>query len=247
MRRSNWRGAHRIGDAVTQRARGLSDRSVSAVTSWHTNMSFAADENHAGTRWGRGMAVIAPATAAAAAIGLSISGGASAASFNVANVPLTAYVDRVDAEGLAAVMGSVNAKNADGSKTTQATLHAALTSGSLHGVCAIARQNIMGVAYALVIHAANDGGAEGSNIILDATEATGTNVKVQNVTVGRSADEISLNGQNLGGEPGGFGIDGTDATAHLENIVATAYGAELVGALKASDFTAKIEKGEGKC
>jgi hypothetical protein len=247
MMTSIRRGASRLGESAAERARGIHSHAATAVGGWKARMDADSEAVNAGTRWGRGMAVIAPATAVAAALGMSIAGGSFAASFNVANVPMTAYVDRVDAHGLAAVIGSMDVKNADGSTTTQATLHAALTSGSLNGICAIVRQEILGVDYALVLRAATDGVASGSNIILDATEAEGENVNIKDVTIGRSADEISLNGQNLGGTPGGFGIDGTDTTAHLENVVATAYGAELVGALQASDFTAKVEKGDGKC
>ena len=66
----------------------------------------------------------------------------------------------------------------------------------------------------------------------------------KDLMVGRSADEVSLNGQSLGGQAGGLGVDGPHARVHLENLRATAWAAELLGAIKAGDFSATIKPGE---
>ncbi|CAM3808367.1 DUF6230 domain-containing protein [Smaragdicoccus niigatensis] len=229
---------------MSKAVRDLTRSSRESFGSWNNGMRTKAKTTTGGTRWGRGLALIVPSTAAVAALSYSLQAGAMAASFNVADQALIAHIESVDGNGLAAVVSTVNAKNADGSTRPVGTLHLAIGNGKLRGVCIIAKQTVMGVGYSIVIKAATTGEGTGQNLVLDATDAKAFNVTAENLLVGRSADEISLNGQSLGGQPGGLGIDGPDAHVHLENVTGTAWSAELLGAIKAADFTATIKPGE---
>ena len=213
-------------------------------TSWNEKMRDQARSTAGKTRWGRGAAILLPSTAAVCAMSYGLTTGAMAATFNVADQPLLVTVESVDGTGIAAVMSSVNSKSPDGSTRPVGTLHVAISEGKLHGVCIIAKQTVKGFGFSIVIKAATTGEGTGQNLVLDATDAKAFNVTAQDLTVGRSADEISLNGQSLGGAAGGLGIDGPNAKVHLENVVGVAWSAELLGAIKASDFTATIKPGD---
>ncbi|WP_245541623.1 DUF6230 family protein [Smaragdicoccus niigatensis] len=230
--------------SMSKVVRDLAARTRESANSWNDGMRTQASTAAGRTRWGRGLALVVPSTAAVAALSYSLQSGAMAANFNVADQALIASIDSVDGTGLAAVVSSVNAKNADGSSHAVGTLHLAIGHGKLRGVCIIAKQTIKGVGYSIIIKAATTGEGSGQNLIFDATDAKAVNVRAQNLLVGRSADEISLNGQSLGGQAGGLGIDGPDAIVHLENLHATAWSAELLGAIKAADFTTTIKPGE---
>ncbi|MCE5291460.1 MAG: DUF6230 family protein [Nocardiaceae bacterium] len=229
---------------VSKVVHDLVARTRATAGEWSDGMRAQAKTTTGGTRWGRGLALFVPSAAAVAALSYSLQSGAMAASFNVSDQALIANIESVDGNGLAAVVSTVNAKSVDGSTHPVGTLHLAIGHGKLRGVCIIAKQTVKGIGYSIVIKAATTGEGSGQNLIFDATEAQAVNVKVQNLLVGRSADEVSLNGQNLGGQAGGLGIDGADASVHLEKIHATAWSAELLGAIKAADFTATIKPGE---
>jgi hypothetical protein len=214
-----------------------------ALNSWNAGMYEDSARSTSGTRWGRGLALMVPSTMITCAAAYALSSGAMAASFNVADQPLLTTIETVDGTGVAAVVSAVSAKSADGSIRQVPTLHVAISRGTLKGVCIIAPQKVAGMTYSIVIRAAETGIGTGQNIVLDATEAKGFNVNARDLMVGRSADEISLNGRSLGGQPGGLGIDGPNAVVHMENVVGTAFSAELLGAIQASDFSATIKPG----
>lgn len=213
------------------------------LTSWNASMRAQARNSRGSTRWGRGSAIILPSAAAVFAMSYALTSGAMAASFNVADQPLLATIESVDGIGLAAVVSSVNSKGPDGSTRPVGTLHVAIGQAKLHGVCIIAKQTIKGVGFSIVIKAATNGEGSGQNLVFDATEAEAFNVTTRDLMVGRSADEVRMNGQSLGGQAGGLGIDGPGARVHLENLRATAWAAELLGAIKAGDFSATIKPG----
>lgn len=244
MRRFLHHSISRITSRTAVQTQQLRSDARLALAGWNDRMRLQSESSRHGTRWGRGSVLMLPASGVVALLATQLASGAMAASFNVANAPLEAHIDTIDGTGIAAVISSVNAKNADGSTTPIGTLRAVIGKGKLKGVCIIAKQTVMSHTYSVVIKAAQTGEGVGQNITLDASQAQGFNVNLKNVNVGRSADEVGLNGQRLGGEPGGLGIDGPDATVHLERLVGTAYSAELLGAIQASDFTASVKPGE---
>lgn len=154
-----------------------------------------------------------PAAAAVVVIGAAISQGALAANFNVANSPLTLHINSLDAQGLGIVVAPTTLKDANGETISKPVLHAALGSGQIDGICMIAQQSILGVTYSVVLSApSGPERASGANVQFDVESLSAKDVALSNVIIGKSADDISLNGQSLGGQPGGFGLDAANGT-----------------------------------
>ena len=240
------RSSRGIGEWVAARTRTVRGEAVDSAHEWNERILAAADGDATnGTRWGRGGLIFAPAAAAVVGIGAAISQGALAANFNVANAPLALHIDSVDAQGLAIVMQPTNLKDSNGDVQTKGILHAALGSGEIDGICMIAKQSIMGVDYSVVLSApAGAEKAAGSNVLFDVESLVAHDVTLTNAILGKSADEISVNGQSVGGQPGGFGLDASDGTAILKDVNGTAYGASILGSLQAPVFDASIRPGE---
>jgi hypothetical protein len=238
--------ARDIGESASKLALRARGRATDTVSSWNSQIIAEAEGDATkGTRWGRGALVMVPSLAIVAGLGSAISQGALAANFNVANQPVTLAIGSVDAQGLGIVMAQANVKNPDGSTEPTAILHAVLGSGSIDDVCLIARQSMLGVTYSVVISAPkNEQKASGANVQFDVTGLQAKGVKLTNALIGRSADDISVNGQSLGGQPGGFGLDASEGTAVLNDVTGTAYGASILGSLEAPVFEASIKPGE---
>lgn len=235
-----------IGDSVAERTRTSRERAATSVQSWNEHiLAEAKGESTNGTRWGRGWLILLPTGLAVAAIGSAISQGALAANFNVANQPIELHIDQVEAQGLGIVMAAANLKDSNGNTETKGILHAALGSGQIDGICMIAKQSLMGVTYSVVLSVPpGEQKASGANVQFDVEGLVAHDIALTNALLGKSADEISLNGQSLGGQPGGFGLDATEGTAVLNDVSGSAYGASILGSLEAPVFNASIKPGE---
>ncbi|MBJ8348444.1 DUF6230 family protein [Antrihabitans sp. YC2-6] len=246
MKLSVPRLASGIGEAVADRARASRERATASVHSWSDHLLEESEgKAKAGTRWGRGSLVLIPTGAAVVAIGTAISQGALAANFNVANQPIDLHINKVTAQGLGIVMASASVKDDQGNSTPKGILHAALGSGEIDGICMIAKQSLMGVTYSVVLSVPEgEQKATGANVQFDVEGLVAHDVALTNALLGKSADEISLNGQSLGGQPGGFGLDATNGTAVLNDVSGSAYGASILGSLEAPVFEASIQAGE---
>lgn len=242
----NW--ANRGGSALVAQSVTLRTKAFAAADSFNTEVREAAltpPQNR--TRWGRGAAVLVPSMAIVTGLGAAMAQGALAANFNVADKPMSLAVQTLDAQGLDIVVGSLNVTDTKGKTRPEAILHAAVGSGTLTGVCIIASQTILGGTYSVVLSVPPDSGlASGANLQFDVTHLVGHNVTLSNALIGKSADLLSINGVSLNGQPGGFGVDGSEGVAHLENVEGTARGASILGSLQAPTFDASIHPGEVK-
>ncbi len=200
-----------------------------------------------GTRWGRGLAVLLPTAVVTALLGGAIVQGALAAGFNVANQPMDLRVGTLQGQGLVAVMGSASVKNDDSSTTEKAVLHAGLNSGTLENLCLIVKQNFMGATYSILLTAKDGGPASGENLMFDVTSLEGRDAVLSKAILGRSADEAYAAGQSMGGQPGGFALDVSEGDVTLNNVVASAIGAQVLGNLKVPHLNLELVPGEGTC
>lgn len=199
-----------------------------------------------GTRWGRGLAVLLPTAVVTALIGGAIVQGALAAGLNFANQPMGLNVGTLQGQGLTAVMGSASVKNDDASTSDIAVLHAGLNSGTLENLCLVIRQDFMGASYTILLTAAG-GAASGENLLFDVTSLEGHDAVLTNAILGRSADEAFAAGQSLGGQPGGFALDVSEGDVTLNQVVASAIGAQVLGNLKVPNLSLQLVPGEGTC
>jgi hypothetical protein len=220
---------------------------MNSVKSWNRDVLEAADGDvKVGTRWGRGASIIVPSFLAIAGIAAAIGNGALAANFNLANQPIDLHINSVTADGMGIVMSSANVKNEDGSMNPTALLHAAIGSGQIDGICMIAKQSILGATYSVIL-SVPPGLPElttGANVQFDVTDLVAHDIKITNAFIGKSADDLEVSGQNLGGQPGGFGFDAGNGTAVLNDVSGTARGASILGSLEAPVFNASIKPGE---
>ncbi|MCE5287739.1 MAG: DUF6230 family protein [Nocardiaceae bacterium] len=242
----NW--SNRGGSALAAQTAEFRTKASAAADTFNANVRHAANTAPSNrTRWGRSSAVIVPSLAVVTGLGAAMTQGALAASFNVADKPMSLAVQSLDAQGLDIVVSSLNVTDTKGNTKPEAILHAAVGSGTLTGVCIIASQSILGGTYSVVLSVPPDAGlANGQNLQFDVTRLVGHNVTLSNALIGKSADLLAVNGVSLNGQPGGFGVDGSEGTAHLENVEGTARGATILGSLQAPTFDASIHPGEVK-
>ncbi|CAM2996258.1 DUF6230 family protein [Skermania piniformis] len=200
-----------------------------------------------GTRWRRSAVVLLPAMLAAGFVGAGIVRGVLAANFTVGSQPLDLNVRSVNAQGLGIVMVTTDMRYPDGGTGVEPVVKAALGNAEIDGLCGIVQQSLFGQTVSLQIVAAAGGVGQGSGIEFLVTELSAGQTELTNATLGRSADEVSVAGQSLGGQPGGFGLDVSNGTAVLNDLKAKAVGASILGALKAPDFAASLHRGDVAC
>jgi hypothetical protein len=206
----------------------------------------AEDGARKGTRWTRSFAVMIPASIVSVFIGNAIVEGVLAAGVNVANQPLTMHIDEMNGSGLGIILGAVNAKNPDGSVTPQAVVHGAAQKADITGLCGLIKQSVLGVDYTIVLRAS---GGSGENMIFDLVsgELDDTVLSGGEAVVGKSADDVSVGSQSLGGLPGGFGLDAVTANVTARNISGSAYSAQILGSMTIPHLTLDIEPGAASC
>jgi hypothetical protein len=207
----------------------------------HARMLDAAENGvpH-GTRWGIGSAALVPSTAGAAVLGAAIAQGALAANFNVANQRFTIGIDRLEGEGLGAVLA---AASPHGTKEKPGVLHAALSSAKLTGLCMLVRQSLLGMKYTISI-GAQGAPASGDNLYFDVTDLTASPATLKGAVLGASAETVAVDGTSLGGAPGGFGLDVTKGSVVLQDVTVSAYQTQVAGALTLPNLSIKVRPGE---
>lgn len=221
------------------------DAGRARTRSWHAQMlAEAGDGTRRGTRWGRGSLTLAPATAVVAALGLAIAQGVLAASFNVANEPFTLNVAELDGTGLGGVLAAADVKDADAVTGTTGVLHAGLASAELAGLCIVVNQSMLGVKYSITVGAGGSERSTGSNLFFDITDLNASPATLRGAVLGVSADEVAVNGTPLGGAPGGFGLDVTRGTVNLRDVKASAYQAQVAGALTLPNLGINVTLGD---
>ena len=165
----------------------------------HVSMLAAAETGvpH-GTRWGIGTAALVPPTAGAVVLGAAIAQGALAANFNVANQPFTIGIDRLEGEGLGAVLGAASPQGTD---EKPGVLHAALSSAKLTGLC-VAGAPISARAEVHDLDRRQGRASSGQNLFFDVTELSASPATLKGAVLGASADTVAVDGNSLGGHSG---------------------------------------------
>jgi hypothetical protein len=213
---------HGLRGAVSARAAKSRER----AKRWNAAMLAEAEAHpHVGTRWGRSGWAFVPATVAVAAIGLAISEGVIAANFAVNDQAFTLHVGQLQGKGLGAVLAAESLRD----KKT-GVLHAGMVSASLTDVCIVVHQSVLGVDYTITV-SSGAGGASGDNLYFDVTNLNASPATLRGAILGESADAVSVNGNPLGGAPGGFGLDVGKGSVTLSDVVGSAYQAQVAGAL----------------
>lgn len=217
------------------------------AAAWHSAMLAEAEEGpRRGTRWGIGVGALAPCIAAVTVLGFAITSGAMAASFNVSDQKFFLNVKELQGTGLGAVLGQENLKDASAVQSRTGVLHAALASAELNGLCIVVHQSMLGVKYSITVGSGGTQAATGNNLFFDITDLTSSPATLRGAVLGVSADEIAVNDTSLGGQPGGFGLDVTQGTVNLRDVVASAYQAQVAGALTLPNLGINVKLGEVK-
>lgn len=214
---------------------------------WHAAMlDEAEDGTRRGTRWGIGAGALGPSIATVAVLGFAITQGALAASFNVSNQKFLLNVKELEGTGLGAVLAAENVKDPNSKKDQTGVLHAALAQAQLSGLCIVVHQSMLGVKYSITVGAGGTANATGDNLFFDITDLNSSPAILKGAVLGVSADEIGVNGTSLGGQPGAFGLDVTRGTVNLRNVVASAYQAQVAGALTLPNLGINVKLGDAK-
>lgn len=238
-------GAHKTARWATQALRRGRERGAEAARSWNTEMRDDAQQRH-GTRWGRCAAVMLPTLVITGVLGFAVGQGALAASFNVADQPFEIRSTELSGNGLGAVIAAENVKSDNGAVQPTAVVHAGLNSADISGLCLIAKQNFLGAAYSILVSSGGDQKAGGQNVMFDVTDIEAMPALLSKAILGRSADEVVAAGQNLGGQPGAFGLDVGEGSVTLQNVKATAYNAQVVGQLAIPQLRISLRPGEAE-
>ncbi|MGQ0632002.1 MAG: DUF6230 family protein [Sporichthyaceae bacterium] len=215
-------------------------RASERARTWHRTMLAEAESGpEHGTRWGRGACAAAPAAVAVVAIGMAIAQGALAANFNVADQKFTLNVAELEGVGLGAVPAAAKPNGSD----EAGVLHAGLTSAKLTGLCILVNESILGVDYTISIGSGGSQAASGDNLFFDITDLNASPASLRGAVLGVSADDIAVNGTSLEGAPGAFGLDVTRGTVTLRDVRASAYQAQVAGALTLPNLGINVRLG----
>lgn len=214
---------------------------------WHSAMLAEAEDGpRHGTRWGISAGALGPSAATVAVLGFAITQGALAASFNVSDQKFFLNVRELQGTGLGAVLAAENLKDANSKTDKTGVLHAALAEAKLNGLCIVVHQSMLGVKYSITVGSGGTQAASGNNLFFDITDLTSSPATLKGAVLGVSADEIAVNDTSLGGQPGGFGLDLTRGTVNLRDVVASAYQAQVAGALTLPNLGINVKLGEVK-
>ncbi|WP_405852319.1 DUF6230 family protein [Streptomyces sp. NBC_00090] len=235
-----------------------------AAADWNSRMlAEAADGTRRGTRWGRGALALVPSALAVGVLGTALAQGALAANFSVTGQPFTLTSNGVEGTGFGAIVNTPAVARADGTTTTHTAMaRVGFASAGLAGLCGIVHQTIAGVPYSLLLTGgqkvtatpATPPGAfttdiDASNLYIQATELQAYGpTTLQNAVLGQSADQVTVAGKPLTGAlPGGFGLGSAggegDSSIRLHGLNATAYDAEMAGALVLPDLRIRVVAG----
>ncbi|MEU6929561.1 DUF6230 family protein [Streptomyces sp. NPDC046385] len=240
-------------DAARSLARAAAARNAAMLAE-------AADGTRRGTRWGRGALAFVPSVLAAGALGAALAQGALAANFSVTGQPFSLTSNGISGTGFGAVVNTPPVGHADGSTTTDTGMaRVGFASAGLAGLCGIVHQSIAGVPYSLLLTAGQKVTAtppaafttdiDASNLFIQATELRSYGpTTLQNAVIGQSADQVLVDGKPLtGAVPGGFGLGSAGgpggSSVNLHGLDATAYDAEIAGALVLPELDIRIVGG----
>ncbi|MFD8642409.1 DUF6230 family protein [Streptomyces zaomyceticus] len=249
-------GARRIRPSLAR----MRTTGARAATGWNARMlAEAADGTRRGTRWGRGALALVPSALAVGALGSALAQGALAANFSVAGQPFTLTSNGVEGSGFGAIVNTPAVGRPDGSTTTTAMARVGFASAGLAGLCGIVHQTIAGVPYSLLLTGGQKVTAtppgtfttdiDASNLYIQATELQAYGpTTLQNAVLGQSADQVTVAGKPLTGAlPGGFGLGSAGgeggSSIKLHGLNATAYDAEMAGALVLPDLKIRVVAG----
>ncbi|TXS14831.1 cholesterol esterase [Streptomyces sp. adm13(2018)] len=247
----------RIGPALAR----MRTAGTGAAAAWNARMlAEAADGHRRGTRWGRGALALVPSALAIGVLGSALAQGALAANFSVTGQPFTLTSNGVEGSGFGAIVNTPAVGRPDGSTTTNTAMaRVGFASAGLAGLCGIVHQTIAGVPYSLLLTGGQKVAAtpptafttdiDASNLYIQATELRAYGkTTLQNAVLGQSADQVTVAGRPLtGAVPGGFGLGsaggegGSSITLH--GLDATAYDAEMAGALVLPDLKIRVVPG----
>ncbi|MFB7830020.1 DUF6230 family protein [Streptomyces sp. NPDC056056] len=247
----------RVGPALAR----IRTTGTRAAVDWNARMlAEAADGTRRGTRWGRGALALVPSALAVGVLGAALAQGALAANFSVAGQPFTLTSNGVEGSGFGAIVNTPPVGRPDGSTTTNTAMaRVGFASAGLAGLCGIVHQTIAGVPYSLLLTGGQKVTAtpptafstdiDASNLYIQATELQSYGpTTLQNAVLGQSADQVTVAGKPLTGAlPGGFGLGsaggegGSSITLH--GLSATAYDAEMAGALVLPDLKIRVVAG----
>ncbi|MEX0173117.1 DUF6230 family protein [Streptomyces sp. LMG1-1-1.1] len=232
-----------------------------AVSDWNARMlAEATDGTRRGTRWGRGALAFVPSVIAVGALGTALAQGALAANFSVTGQPFTLTSNGVAGTGFGAVVNTPAVGRPDGTSTTNTAMaRVGFASAGLAGLCGIVHQTIAGVPYSLLLTGGQTVTAtppgtfttdiDASNLYIQATELQAYGpTTLQNAVIGQSADQVTVAGKPLTGAlPGGFGLGSAGgeggSSIKLHGLNATAYDAEMAGALVLPDLRIRVVAG----
>ncbi|WP_370415762.1 DUF6230 family protein [Streptomyces fradiae] len=228
---------------------------------WNAEMlAEAADGTRRGTRWGRGAFALVPAALAVGALGGAMSQGALAANFSVTGQPFTLTSNGVSGTGFGAIVNTPPVGKPDGTSTaTTGMARVGFAQAGLAGLCGIVHQSIAGLPYSLLLTAGQQvttappatftTDIDASNLYIQATELQSYGpTTLQNAVIGQSADQVLVDGRPLtGAVPGGFGLGSAGgpggSSVNLHGLNATAYDAEIAGALVLPQLDIRIVGG----
>ncbi|MFE0644021.1 DUF6230 family protein [Streptomyces sp. NPDC058877] len=250
-------GARRLGPSLAK-AHAHSGR---ALADWNARMlAEAADGSRRGTRWRRGALAFVPSVLAVGALGAALAQGALAANFSVTGQPFTLTSNGVEGSGFGAVVNTPAVGRPDGTTTTNTAMaRVGFASAGLAGLCGIVHQTIAGVPYSLLLTGGQEVAAtppatfttdiDASNLYIQATELQAYGpTTLQNAVLGQSADQVTVAGKPLTGAlPGGFGLGSAGgeggSSIRLHGLNATAYDAEMAGALVLPNLKIRVVAG----
>ncbi|MGA5873733.1 DUF6230 family protein [Streptomyces cinereoruber] len=250
-------GARGLGKSFTR----MRMAGARAAADWNTRMlAEAADDTRRGTRWGRGALALVPSALAIGALGTALAQGALAANFSVTGEPFTLTSNGVQGSGFGAIVNTPAVGRPDGTTTTNTAMaRVGFASAGLAGLCGIVHQKIAGVPYSLLLTGGQKVTAtppgtfttdiDASNLYIQATELQAYGpTTLQNAVLGQSADQVTVAGKPLTGAlPGGFGLGSAGgeggSSIKLHGLNATAYDAEMAGALVLPDLKIKVVPG----
>ncbi|MFI0775216.1 DUF6230 family protein [Streptomyces sp. NPDC021212] len=197
-----------------------------------------------GTRWKRFAVVMVPSVAATAAIGVALSQGALAASFNVSGQQFKVAVDRLDGTGFAQY-GAIDTQH--GGKNIPVAV-SAFKSAKLKGLCqsVVVPVPVFGDV-SLKLSAGNGSKTvEAKNLFIDLDQLD-ADATFRGIDIGVAAGDANKGpGINKGDKalPGSFAQQADSAT--LTGVKQTAW-ATSAGTFKLSGLSMKVSKGKSEC
>ncbi|QKV92501.1 cholesterol esterase [Streptomyces sp. NA02950] len=197
-----------------------------------------------GTRWKRFAVVMVPSVAATAAIGVALSQGALAASFNVSGQQFKVTADRLDGKGFVQY-GALDTQH--GGKNIPVAV-SAFKNAKIKGLCqsVVIPVPVFGDV-SLKLQAGNGGKqVEAKNLFIDLDQLD-ADATFRGINIGVAAgDSTKGPGIKKGDKalPGSFAQEADSAT--LTDVKQTAW-ATSAGTFKLSGLSMKVSKGKNEC